>query len=256
MKETSLRTLLIAVASAFILTSCSMTKEGHTMSLNSEKLEPKLELQAHKSEQTEPCVLSTPQEVLACENWIPSKNRNVPLEIFPTKHMRKNPAMAHLTASSDNCDELVLYGGDRIKAKVLEINDNEIKYKKCDNIDGPTYTMSKSNIREIHYANGTDEMVSETGTTESKTIAPSMKVSYLGLSILMFLGALLSYIIATTIETTAAAATGTVAISGIFTASILASVHFYPTIIYNINERLINKSESRINIITNSVLLK
>jgi len=227
MKKSIIYTMLVLMASSLIFTSCSITREKYTISgFTAEKLETAQELCVSRQIKPLQSWKATQQnEVLACENWTPSKLSTVPVErTILTNHTKKRYSKALLTSPPGDCDEIVLYGGDRMKAKVLEINENEIKYKKCDNLDGPTYTMSKSNVREIHYANGTDEMVSETGTAESKTIAPSMKVGYLGLALLMFLGALLSYIVAAAVETTAAAATGTVAVSGLFTASILASV--------------------------------
>jgi hypothetical protein len=44
---------------------------------------------------------------------------------------------------------------DSIKCKVLKIGTSEIEYKKWDNIDGPTYTIIKSEVRLIRYKNGT-----------------------------------------------------------------------------------------------------
>ncbi len=51
--------------------------------------------------------------------------------------------------------------GDDIKAKVLEITTSEIKYKKFDNLDGPTYSISKSEILMIRYENGTKDIFNE-----------------------------------------------------------------------------------------------
>ena len=44
--------------------------------------------------------------------------------------------------------------GEDIQAKVLEVLTSEIKYKKFDFQDGPTYTELKSNILMIRYENG------------------------------------------------------------------------------------------------------
>lgn len=63
------------------------------------------------------------------------------------------------------CDVITLKSGDEIKAKVLEITQTEIKYKKCDNINGPTISLNKADIFMIKYANGTKEMIT---TKETK----------------------------------------------------------------------------------------
>lgn len=48
--------------------------------------------------------------------------------------------------------------GDEIISKVLEINPSEVKYKKYDNQDGPTYTILISEVSSIKYQNGTEEL--------------------------------------------------------------------------------------------------
>ena len=58
-----------------------------------------------------------------------------------------------------------------IKAKVVEVTSESVKYKKFDNPDGPTYTVSLSEIKKIKYTNG-DEDVFEPKTT-SKTTSSS-----------------------------------------------------------------------------------
>lgn len=76
------------------------------------------------------------------------------------------------------CDVIVLKNGTEINAKVLEINPTEIKYKKCDNIDGPTIIINKSDATKIRYANGITELVnSAADTEESDYYSPGEKKS-------------------------------------------------------------------------------
>jgi hypothetical protein len=51
-------------------------------------------------------------------------------------------------------DIIVTREGKKIESKVLEINEYDIKYKNLENLDGPIYTMKKSEIATILYANG------------------------------------------------------------------------------------------------------
>jgi hypothetical protein len=51
--------------------------------------------------------------------------------------------------------------GEDIKAKVLEVTTTEIKYKKFDNMNGPTFTISKAELLMIRYENGTKDMFTE-----------------------------------------------------------------------------------------------
>ncbi len=47
--------------------------------------------------------------------------------------------------------------GDEVKVKVLEITSENIKYKKFSNIEGPLYTISKTELQEIIFENGDKE---------------------------------------------------------------------------------------------------
>ena len=51
----------------------------------------------------------------------------------------------------DNCDQIITRTGDVISAKILEIGTTEIKYKKCDNLDGPTISIAKSSSEETRF---------------------------------------------------------------------------------------------------------
>jgi len=55
-------------------------------------------------------------------------------------------------------DVIVTKEGNKVNSKVTEINENDIKYKKFDNLDGPTHTMKKSEIATIIYENGQVEV--------------------------------------------------------------------------------------------------
>ncbi len=58
--------------------------------------------------------------------------------------------------------------GEDISGKILEVTSSEIKYKKADNLDGPIFTISKSEVLIIRYKNGTKDVFSDTTTIESK----------------------------------------------------------------------------------------
>jgi len=65
------------------------------------------------------------------------------------------------------CSKMALHAQDvivktdqvEIKAKVTEITDAAIKYKKWDNLDGPLYNISKAEVFMIIYANGKRETI-------------------------------------------------------------------------------------------------
>jgi hypothetical protein len=65
-------------------------------------------------------------------------------------------------------DVITKRNGDDIEAKVLEVLDSEIKYKKFNFLDGPTYTEKKSEILLIRYENGSKDIFTENDTETAK----------------------------------------------------------------------------------------
>jgi hypothetical protein len=76
-------------------------------------------------------------------------------------------------------DIIVMRSGEEIQAKILEVNELEVKYKKFDYQDGPTFIVSKSKIFMIKYADGSKDVFSETATA-----ATSKKDSLYGSNII------------------------------------------------------------------------
>lgn len=54
-------------------------------------------------------------------------------------------------------DIITFTNGEQVKAKVLEVGENEIKYQKFENSGGPTYTKSIKSIFKVKYANGQED---------------------------------------------------------------------------------------------------
>jgi len=58
-------------------------------------------------------------------------------------------------------DIITKKSSEDIQAKVLEVTTVEVKYKKFDNQNGPTYTILKSDLLMIRYENGTKDIFTE-----------------------------------------------------------------------------------------------
>jgi hypothetical protein len=54
-------------------------------------------------------------------------------------------------------DTLSMRSGENILVKVIEVGTSEVKYKKLDNLNGPVFSMLKSDLLMIKYENGTNE---------------------------------------------------------------------------------------------------
>jgi len=69
-------------------------------------------------------------------------------------------------------DVIILKNGNDIQAIVQEISDDNVKYKKYDNINGPNYTLKKTEIFMIRYANGSKDVFAD-NTAPVANVAPT-----------------------------------------------------------------------------------
>lgn len=51
-------------------------------------------------------------------------------------------------------DIIITKKTEKIEAKIVEVSSNEIKYKKLNNLEGPTFILSSSEIVTVIYENG------------------------------------------------------------------------------------------------------
>lgn len=68
--------------------------------------------------------------------------------------------LANAKKSADTiCGDLLTLkkGSDYFKVKVVEVNETQIKYKRCDNLDGPLIIVHKNDVYSIKYKNGITE---------------------------------------------------------------------------------------------------
>jgi len=74
-------------------------------------------------------------------------------------------------------DLIILRSGDEIQALVSEIGLDQIKYRKYENPNGPLYTLEKSKVFMIKYANGSKDVFSQEvvqpGTNQQSQGVPS-----------------------------------------------------------------------------------
>jgi len=54
-------------------------------------------------------------------------------------------------------DTITISTNEKISSKTLEITTTEVKYKKFDNLNGPTFSILKSDVIMIKYENGTTD---------------------------------------------------------------------------------------------------
>ncbi len=85
--------------------------------------------------------------------------------------------------NENDCDEIIKRDGDIVIARIMEVGVTEIKFKKCDNPEGPTYSILKSEVFMIKYPNGTtDVFKEEANRNNAQPHSGEGSLDYLGLS--------------------------------------------------------------------------
>ena len=75
-------------------------------------------------------------------------------------------------------DVIVKKDGSTILSKVLEVNINDVKYKKFSNPNGPTYTISKTELTSINYENGDLDVFTEVKSSADSNLRPSIETNF------------------------------------------------------------------------------
>lgn len=70
--------------------------------------------------------------------------------------------------------------GEDIKAKVTEVGQTEIKYKKYDNPDGPVYSIPVSEVLIIRYENGSNDIFNQAPSVSGNQYANNGAGQYYG----------------------------------------------------------------------------
>jgi hypothetical protein len=81
-------------------------------------------------------------------------------------------ALFILIGFADAQDQLFKTDNTRLLVKILEVGTEEIKYKRFDNLSGPTYLESKKNVSVIIYENGQHQVFTPSSTLPSETPVP------------------------------------------------------------------------------------
>ena len=73
-------------------------------------------------------------------------------------------------------DVIILNNKEKIDGKVTEVQLDVVKYKKASNINGPVYSILKSEIFLVIYENGVQESFDEEASTKDVTVPPSAAI--------------------------------------------------------------------------------
>ena len=82
----------------------------------------------------------------------------------------RNDKLKKETKGETKCDLILLKNGDEISAKIEEITPNSIKYKRCDNLNGPLITIEKNKVFSVTYANGSKELMNKADNSKNNDV--------------------------------------------------------------------------------------
>lgn len=161
--------LISLLVLSFILPSCSVQKRRYNKGydINFRKFSSKTVKKGSSSENTtdNPVMDNNIENAPETELLVSAlKNDIADVVCKPQKS---------LIGANDSCDIIYLKNRQIIKAKVIEINKTEIKYKRCDNLSGPIIVIDKKEVKNITYKNGYNEEFNETEENiQSKKTSP------------------------------------------------------------------------------------
>ena len=81
-----------------------------------------------------------------------------------------------------SCDTIVLRSGGIIPARILDIDSETIRYRKCDDPGGPVLLQKSANVFVIKYPNGSRDYFSSFSEVDHPAQAPVKKTEGLGLA--------------------------------------------------------------------------
>lgn len=184
--------IIIALASVLLISSCAMQKrhymKGYYFSNKDSK--PSVSTNVPKQPKTPLEVENKAVETVKqgiVELNIP-KQESLLASVKPFKQTRVHKKL------DNDCDVMILKTGEEISCKVTEITLNEVKYKKCDNLNGPTISIRKSDVFIIKYSNGTKDILNTLSNDDKQPIDKS-KLKFNAAAIVGFTFALIGGLI-------------------------------------------------------------
>ncbi|MFN0188450.1 MAG: TM2 domain-containing protein [Bacteroidia bacterium] len=113
-----------------------------------------------------------------------------PISINQKDFYCKKKLNPHQIGIVEDCDVLTFRNGDELEVKVIEIDQSTIKYKKCDNLNGPTFSIRKSEVLSIKYPNGTKDIINSSNSSYNPTSSDGDKSLIATVMLWFFLGLL------------------------------------------------------------------
>lgn len=159
--KTTLRPVGVILCIMLAFSSCTIQKRHHNRGFHVEWLEFKRPVSKPITSKATKDRLTTPDSLTTvyAGQWA---DLDLKFDLFDVSQIT-NPIVIPISSNqrtifisdSVKCDILILKSGEEIEVKVTEVGEEIIKYKRCDNLDGPIFTKRVTEVFMIKYPNGT-----------------------------------------------------------------------------------------------------
>ena len=75
-------------------------------------------------------------------------------------------------------DVIITTKSEKLEVKIVEISSTEVKYKKINNLQGPTFVLSTNDINTIMYANGDVQVIEHKAAQPASAAQPAQPIQY------------------------------------------------------------------------------
>ena len=181
--------LAILILATFLIQSCAVQKRhyrnGYDITFTTSKKNSNKKNEVDKLNRIEMNHASLESDNQTNHQMIASSNQDIrSIVLAPTQTN---------TQKDESCDVIYFRNNKVVSAKVVEINSTDIKYKRCDNLDGPLIVVDKNSVKSILYKNGDTETFTESypikpiqENTRINKYSPNTDANYDGYAIASF----------------------------------------------------------------------
>jgi hypothetical protein len=153
--------LLIALALIIPFTSCTVQKRlyrnGYSVNWSSDNKAPKSKVLINEIENSVSELKVENTDLALTSNGIVLEEKSV-VSLNDEKLIFKEYDNESIIDTL-KCDLMLLTNGEEISVKIIEITPTDVKFKRCDNLEGPTKMISKNYILSITHSDDTKEVL-------------------------------------------------------------------------------------------------
>ncbi len=152
--------LLIALALIIPFTSCTVQKRlyrnGYSVNWSSDNKAPKSKVLINEIENSVSELKEDNSDLALTSNGIVLEEKSIVSLNDETLIIKEYNNESIIDTSK--CDVMLLTNGEEISVKIIEITPTDVKFKRCDNLEGPIKMISKNYIFSITHLDGKKEV--------------------------------------------------------------------------------------------------